>query len=151
MDLYRYLKGEIFIFSFWISTQTYGYPHMDILHHIHIWISIRRYPQGYRCATFRYLHVDIPFRICIQGYLDSIWGYRYLYRDILEDIYVHFLDIFSGYPFRDGDICPGYLGSIWGYLYLYMDILGDIHVQFSDTFSGYPFRDGDIRDSMLWL
>ena len=33
--------------------------------------------------------------------------------DILRDIYVHFLDIFNGYPVQDVDIYNGYLGSIW--------------------------------------
>ena len=42
---------------------------------IYIWISVYRYPQRYPCALFRYLYVDILFKLWISnyGYLGSIW------------------------------------------------------------------------------
>ena len=68
----------------WISTYIYMdiyiYVYIDVLRDIHVkhldiymWISrsrcgyLHRYPQGYPCATFRYLHVDFKL-----GYLHAI-------------------------------------------------------------------------------
>ena len=57
---------------------------MDIHMDIHIWISIYGYPQGYPCATFRYLLVSLS-RCAVD-----------IYMDILRDIHVQDLDIYIG-------------------------------------------------------
>ena len=70
MDLYRDLKGKISIFSF-LDIYIYPYGYMDIHISIYgylylsIYLSIYLYPQGYPCETFRYLHVDIQFKVWI--------------------------------------------------------------------------------------